>query len=77
MLTVSKIRELLEKEDKGGKIDRFEIPAVSAVHFLLKDHIDRGVNSSSSYDCLGKNVCEYLRCKLVNIPECFLDRGKI
>ncbi|KAH6673038.1 hypothetical protein B0J14DRAFT_481972 [Halenospora varia] len=76
-LTVAKIRELLEDEDKGGKIDRFEISRVRGVHFLLRDHLDRGVNSSSSYDCLGKNVCEYLRCKMVDIPRVFLDRGKI
>jgi len=77
ILTVAKIRELLDGEDKGGKIDRFEIPGIRAVHFLLRDHLDRGVNSSSSYDCLGKNVCEYLRCKKVDIPTIFLDRGTI
>ena len=77
ILTVSKIRELLDEEYKGGKIDRFEIPGIRAVHFLLRDHLDRGVNSSSSYDCLGKNVCEYLRCKIVDLPVLFLNRGKI
>jgi hypothetical protein len=48
-----------------------------AVHFLLKDHLDRGVSSTSSYDALGKNVAEYLRCKRVDIPEKFLARGRI
>lgn len=48
-----------------------------AVHFLLKDHLDRGVSSSSTYDVLGKNLAEYLRCKLVDIPERFLVRAKI
>jgi len=64
-------------KDKGGKIDRFEIPGIRAVHFLLRDHLDRGVNSSSSYDCLGKNVCEYLWYKKLDIPTLFSDRGKI
>lgn len=77
LLSVSKLRELLEDEDKGKKIDRFEIPALFAVHFLLRDHLDRGANSSSSYDILGKNVCEYIRCKLVDIPKVFYDRGTI
>jgi hypothetical protein len=49
----------------------------TAVHFLLKDHLDRGVSSTSSYDALGKNVAEYLRCKRVDIPEVFLARGRI
>ena len=47
------------------------------MHFLLKDHMDRGVASSSTYDVLGKNVAEYLRCKHVEIPNKFLERGRI
>lgn len=39
-----------------------------AVHFLLRDHLDRGFNSTSTYDTLGKNVCEYL----VSITACTL-----
>ncbi|KAF2646387.1 DUF1446-domain-containing protein [Massarina eburnea CBS 473.64] len=77
LLSIEKLRELLEEEDTGKKIDRFEIPALFAVHFLLRDHLDRGANSSSSYDILGKNVCEYVRCKLVDIPKVFYDRGTI
>ncbi|KAF2681422.1 DUF1446-domain-containing protein [Lentithecium fluviatile CBS 122367] len=77
LLSVGKLRELLEEEDKGKKIDRFEIPALYAVHFLLRDHLDRGANSSSTYDILGKNVCEYVRCKLVDIPKLFYGRGTI
>ncbi|KAF2440515.1 DUF1446-domain-containing protein [Karstenula rhodostoma CBS 690.94] len=77
LLSVSKLRELLEEEDTGKKIDRFEVPSLNAVHFLLRDHLDRGANSSSSYDILGKNVCEYIRCKRVDIPKVFYDRGAI
>lgn len=77
LLSVGKLRELLEEEDEGKEIDRFEIPALFAVHFLLKDHLDRGANSSSSYGILGKNVCEYVRCKLVDIPRIFYNRGTI
>jgi hypothetical protein len=77
LLSIGKLRELLEEEDKGKKIDRFEIPGLNAVHFLLRDHLDRGANSSSSYDILGKNVCEYIRCKQVDIPLVFYDRGII
>ncbi|RKK92414.1 hypothetical protein BFJ68_g2298 [Fusarium oxysporum] len=77
VLTVNKIRELLGDDDTGKPIFRFELPNISAVHFLLKDHLDRGVASSSTYDVLGKNVAEYLRCKPVDIPTRFLERGKI
>ncbi|KAK3711662.1 hypothetical protein LTR37_009438 [Vermiconidia calcicola] len=76
-LTISKIKELLGEDHKGGLVERFELPNIWAVHFLLLDHLDRGVASSSTYDILGKNVAEYLRAKHVEIPAMFLDRGKI
>jgi hypothetical protein len=50
---------------------------LKAVHFLLKDHLDRGVAASSNYDALGKNLAEYLRAKHVAIPKAFLARGRI
>lgn len=57
--------------------DRFELPNMYAVHFLLHDHLDRGVSCSSTYDFLGKNVAEFLRSKHVDLPVKFLDRGKL
>ncbi|KAL1960998.1 hypothetical protein VTO42DRAFT_4886 [Malbranchea cinnamomea] len=77
LLTVEKIKELLGEDYAGNPIYRFEMPSLWAVHFLLKDHLDRGVSSSSTYDVLGKNVAEYLRCKHVDIPTRFLERGRI
>ncbi|KAJ8116175.1 hypothetical protein OPT61_g2336 [Boeremia exigua] len=61
LLTVDKVRQLLGGDDTGKPIFRFELPNIWAVHFLLKDHLDRGVASSSTYDVLGKNLAEYLR----------------
>lgn len=78
ILTVDKIKELLGPEDyTGNRIDRFEMGNIRAVHFLLKNHLDRGYNACSKYDTLGKNVCEYLRSKWVDVPKKFLNRGKI
>ncbi|KAB5554917.1 hypothetical protein GE09DRAFT_964735 [Coniochaeta sp. 2T2.1] len=77
LLTIGKIRELLGKDDKGRQIDRCEFPNIRAVHFLLKDHLDRGFNSTSSFDSLGKNLCEYIRSRHVDIPNKFLERGRI
>ncbi|KAL2752011.1 hypothetical protein ACRALDRAFT_1052947 [Sodiomyces alcalophilus JCM 7366] len=77
VLTTTKLRELLGKNDTGKQIDRYEFPNILAVHFLLKDHLDRGFNSTSSFDSLGKNLCEYIRCKQVDIPNKFLERGRI
>lgn len=77
MLSTGKLRELLGKDDAGRQVDRCEFPNIRAVHFLLKDHLDRGFNSTSSFDSLGKNVCEYVRSKYVDTPNVFLERGRI
>jgi hypothetical protein len=77
-LTVEKLTELLGKHEySGNRIDRFEMENLRAVHFLLKDHLDRGYNSGSKLDTLAKNLCEYLRAKLVPIPTKFLQNGRI
>ncbi|EON67605.1 hypothetical protein W97_06973 [Coniosporium apollinis CBS 100218] len=77
LLTIEKIKQMLDLEYHGGVVERFEIPGIRAVHFLLVDHLDRGFNACSTYDTLGKNVCEYLRAKHVDIPTKFLRRGRI
>ena len=75
-LTIDKIKELLGPEEyKGKKIDRFEMKNIRAVHFLLHDHLDRGYDACSTYDTLGKNVCEYLRARSVDLPVRFVERG--
>ncbi|KAM0790779.1 hypothetical protein ACM66B_004627 [Microbotryomycetes sp. NB124-2] len=55
LLTTTKVKSLLGRDYKGGRVDRFELPHLRAVHFLLKDHLDRGVGATSTYDFLGKN----------------------
>lgn len=82
-LTIPKIKEMLGPEEvhKFGKpelrVDRFEMPGIRAVHFLLHDHLDRGYDSCSTYDTLGKNCCEYLRAKTVEMPRRFLEQYAI
>ncbi|KAF2788661.1 DUF1446-domain-containing protein [Melanomma pulvis-pyrius CBS 109.77] len=68
---------LLGDEYRGGRVERFEFPGLKAVHFLLKDHLDRGVSCTSSVDFLGKNCAEFLRCRVVDVPLRFLARGRI
>lgn len=77
LLTIGKMAEILDREYSGNKIDRFELPEIWAVHFLMHQHLDRGINSSSTYDILGKNVAEFIRSRWVAVPKKFLDRGKI
>jgi hypothetical protein len=77
LLSTERMKTLLGEEYKGGNIERFELEGLRAVHFLLKDHLDRGVSCSISADLLGKNCAEYLRCRVVDVPLRFLARGRI
>ena len=78
LLTVQKLKELLGPEEYGGgRVDRFEMPRIRAVHFLLKDHLDRGYNSGSKLDTLAKNLGEYLRAKHVQVPVKFIENGHL
>ncbi|KAF2837370.1 DUF1446-domain-containing protein [Patellaria atrata CBS 101060] len=77
LMSVNKVRQLLGKDDKGKKIDRFELPNIYGVHFLLRDHLDRGFNATSGFDSLGKNCCEFIRSRWVDIPNKFLERGRV
>jgi hypothetical protein len=77
LLSVEFMEELLAEEYKGKRIERCEFPGLKAVHFLLKDHLDRGVSCTTSVDSLGKNCAEYLRARSVSVPLRFLARGRI
>ncbi|KAH7380872.1 hypothetical protein BKA64DRAFT_697857 [Cadophora sp. MPI-SDFR-AT-0126] len=77
LLSTDTMKELLAKEYNNKRIDRFELPNIWAVHFLLHDHLDRGVSCSSTYDFLAKNVAEFLRSRHVDLPKQFLNRGKL
>ncbi|KAI0150312.1 hypothetical protein GGR57DRAFT_504644 [Xylariaceae sp. FL1272] len=49
LLSTDKLIQLLgEREYLGHGVDRFEMPNIRTVHFLVKDHLDRGFNSSST-----------------------------
>jgi hypothetical protein len=41
------------------------------------DFLDGGIASSSRVDGLGKGIGEFLRSRVVDIPEVFLQRGRI
>ncbi|RFU27572.1 hypothetical protein B7463_g8745, partial [Scytalidium lignicola] len=77
ILSTEELKNLLAKEYRGNKIDRFELPNIRAVHFLLHDHLDRGVSCSSTYDFLAKNVAEYIRSRYVDLPKKFLNRERL
>ena len=74
LLSTEKMIELMDEEYKGQKIDRMEFPKLWAVHFLLHDHLDRGVTANAGYDILGKFIAEFIRLKVVDVPVTFLEK---
>ncbi|RDI76422.1 hypothetical protein Vi05172_g13578 [Venturia inaequalis] len=77
LLSSSKLVELMGDDYHGQKIDRMEFPNLWAVHFLLHDHLDRGVTANATYDVLGKFIAEYLKAKHVDVPDLLLAKGTI
>ncbi|CAD0082729.1 unnamed protein product [Aureobasidium vineae] len=77
LLTVEKLKELLQEDYAGHMIERCEFPNILAVHFRIMDFLDGGIASSARIDGLGKGVGEYLRSKHVEVPTMFLERGTI
>ncbi|KAF2001589.1 DUF1446-domain-containing protein [Amniculicola lignicola CBS 123094] len=77
LLSMETFIELMAEEYRGQKIDRMEFPSIWAVHFLVHDHLDRGVTANATYDVLGKFLSEFIRTRTVDIPNKFLQRGRI
>ncbi len=75
--STQKFTELMGEDYIGQKVDRMEFPHLRAVHFLLHNHLDRGVTANATYDTLGKFIAEYIRCKPVEVPTAYLAKGKI
>lgn len=65
------------KEEVGNRIERVELPGLLAVHFVLHDYLGKGVSSTARMDSLAKSVAEFLRARHVDLPNKFLERGKI
>ncbi|KAL1957891.1 hypothetical protein VTO42DRAFT_5456 [Malbranchea cinnamomea] len=67
-----RMRQLLGEDDRGYFIERVEFPHLWAVHFVIYGILGRGVSSSTKLDSLGKGFADYIRDKVVQVPEQFL-----
>ena len=66
-LTGDRLRELLPEAD-GLEIDRFELPNLKALNFVIRGLLGEGVSSSTRTDPQAKSLGEFLRAKLVDVP---------
>lgn len=71
-LTIDRFRELLP-EAAGMDVRRFEFPRLNALNFVVVGLLGEGVSSSPRFDAQAKGLGEYLRARLVDIPESLLD----
>ncbi|MCX6002355.1 MAG: DUF1446 domain-containing protein, partial [Chloroflexi bacterium] len=67
-LTATKLKELLN--DMGGyEIERYELPNLFAINFYIRGVLGEGVAASLRSDPQAKTLGEYLRAKVIEIPE--------
>ncbi|KAM0286491.1 hypothetical protein ACHAQH_000917 [Verticillium albo-atrum] len=77
-MTIAHIKELLGDDYKPEyRVERFEMPGIKAVHFVVYGILEEGVSSSSLIDGFAKSVGEFVRARLVNMPQKFLDRPEV
>jgi hypothetical protein len=67
-LTVERVRELLP-ETATLSIDRYELPNLRALNFVVHGLLGRGVAASTRFDPQAKALGEWLRSRLVDLPE--------
>ncbi len=72
-LTVERLRQLMPAETEGLEVQRFELPNLRAVNFVIMGLLGRGVAASTRIDPQAKGLGEYLRAKVVDVPTRLLD----
>jgi len=71
LLSTEKFLELVP-EARGLAIRRFEFPKLWSLNFVVVGLLGEGVSSSTRPDAQAKSLGEYLRSRLVDIPEALL-----
>jgi hypothetical protein len=66
-LTVGRFRELLT-EAAGLPVDRYELPNLLAINFVVHGLLAPGVSATTRPDAQAKGLGEYLRSRLVPVP---------
>ena len=70
-LTVARFRSLLP-EAAELEIQRYELPNLAALNFVIVGLLGRGVAASARPDPQAKGLGEYLRSRLVDVPAVLL-----
>jgi hypothetical protein len=70
-LTEARLRELLP-ELAPRKIDRHRLPALRSLNFVIHGLLEEGVAASTRQDPQAKSLGEWLRARVVDLPEALL-----
>ena len=70
-LSVERLRELLP-EIRELDVERFRFPALRSLNFVVHDLLDEGVAAASRQDAQAKGLGEWLRARVVDVPEVLL-----
>ena len=71
-LTVEKFKELLP-ETKEYDVDRYDLPNIRALNFVVRGLLGEGVAAGTRQDPQAKGLGEWLRSRHVNIPVDLLE----
>jgi hypothetical protein len=71
-LTTEKLKELLP-EAAEFQVDRYRLPAIRSLNFVLHGLLQEGVAASTRQDPQAKSLGEWLRARVVELPEALLS----
>jgi hypothetical protein len=71
-LTSTKIQELFP-ETASLTVDRYLLPNILSVNFVVRGLLGEGVASSTRTDSQAKSLGEFLRSRVVDVPVELLD----
>jgi len=74
-LTADRLRELLT-EAASLEIDRYELPNLLAVNFVIHGLLAPGVSGTTRPDAQAKGLGEYLRSRIVPVPGDLLQDAR-
>jgi len=72
LLSIEKLRQLLPEAEQL-EIERFALPNIWSINFVIRDILQQGVASSTRQDGQAKGLGEWLRSRHVEIPIELLD----
>ncbi len=74
-LDVAALRRLLPEAD-GLAVERFVLPNLRALNFVVTGLLGEGVASSVRFDPQAKGLGEYLRSRSLDVPSAVARRGR-